>query len=77
MKIEKNIPLPDKCAKRSNTKYPFKDMDAGDSFPFPASSSKEVNRIRMAACQWSKRHGATAVFLVRRTPEGGRCWRVK
>lgn len=44
IKIEKNIPIPDKF-RGANNKYPFKDMKVGDSFfiPFAGSGYKDIS----------------------------------
>lgn len=52
-------------------KYPFNDMEPGDSFlinGFP------VERVKMAAYAYAKKHSHK--FAVRKTDEGYRCWRI-
>ena len=44
--IEKGIPIPPKQQKRNFSKYPFHEMDVGDSF---AASLYEQQRIRVQA----------------------------
>lgn len=73
IKIDKGIPFqPVKRGKR-DSKYPWMEMEIGDSFLFPANLKKSTacNNASFA----SKRHGKK--FVVRKTPEGYRCWRVK
>lgn len=48
IKIDKKVPVP----KGRSRKYPFLDMDVGDSFTRPED---EHNRVR-AACHYYKRH---------------------
>ncbi len=76
-KIEKNIPV------TSRSKYPFPEMNVGDSFLVPADSSgARVNEratspiVSGAARAWGHTRGRK--FSVRKQPCGGyRVWRVK
>jgi hypothetical protein len=73
-KVEKNIPIQD--TNRKPTGYPFKTMEVGDSFLV----SKDLDsKVRCAATYYSRRAKTTKGkrFLVRRTPEGVRTWRVE
>jgi hypothetical protein len=72
IKLEKGIPLPRKNEK--SNKYPWDTMDIGDSFVFPDPSSP--NTPYTAASQTNRRH-TDKKFVVRKTDEGYRCWRVK
>lgn len=63
-KIEKGIPLPEK------TKYPFEDMEVGDSFFDDTSSEAKIRGAAGLASQ----HGHK--FKVTKTPDGYRCWRI-
>lgn len=70
-KIEKNVALP----KHARTcKYPFADMDVGDSFVAP-----NTNRIALyaAAHQWTKRDATGKKFIVREEGNDARIWRTK
>ncbi len=65
-KIEKNVPLP---TEHGNTKYPFMQMEVGDSFfadGIPSSA-------RTAAYAHAKRYGITLVS--KREANGYRIWR--
>lgn len=66
-KIEKNIPYPVRGLK---TKYPFAQMEIGDSFVATAHR----NSVAVAAIRYGKKTGAR--FTV--STHGGvvRCWRV-
>lgn len=66
IKIEKNKPMPQR------NKYPFRDMNIGDSFLFPA----QVKDPHSAAAVASRNY-APKKFAARVTPEGVRCWRVQ
>lgn len=64
-KIEKAVPIP-----RGNAKYPFKEMQVGDSFFVPKD---RVKNAQIAAYAWAKRNG---VVLASRSVDGGlRIWR--
>jgi hypothetical protein len=68
--VEGGIPLQMPTAR--GTKYPFRDMAAGDSF---LVSEKDSLSARAASRQFGKRHGQK--FSVRKTPTGYRCWRLE
>jgi len=70
-KIEKNVALP-KHARTS--KYPFADMDVGDSFAAPDATR---TALYTAAHLWAKRDGAGKKFIVREEGKGARIWRTK
>ncbi len=70
--IEKNIPVP-----VTNTfKYPFEEMEVGDSFLI--SGDEAVRKLRSAAAYHSRR--SEAKYSVRSVSEGDsvgvRCWRI-
>lgn len=71
MKIEKNIPVPSPHAARE--KYPFHQMEIGDSFVVPVDRRTAAS----AACTWyKKKHGMR--FVTRTTEDGKfvRVWRI-
>ncbi len=68
MKIDKNVPMP---TSQANSKYPFWDMDVGDSFLIDGN---EVQSVRNASHMCGKRNEMK--FTVRKTAEGYRCWRI-
>jgi hypothetical protein len=68
-KIEKGVPMP---APKPD-KYPFSDMQPGDSFEV---STVFQQHVRMAANHWGRRHSGEK-FTVRKSGVGvHRCWRV-
>lgn len=79
IEIEKNVPLPDVTMPTSR-KYPFPDMEAGDSFALPCASKDAAavaQRCRHAARAYITRNKHQPLkFSTRRTPEGVRCWRI-
>lgn len=68
-KIEKNVPRPHYNA---HGKYPFKDMEVGDSFLI--NDNTKYQAVGNAASVFGKIHKRK--FSIRKTPEGHRCWRV-
>ena len=71
--IEKNVTMA--LADRPNsgeTKYPFAEMEVGDSFALISSSTT----TRQAARHWRLTTGSIFRFSFRKTPDGYRCWRV-
>jgi hypothetical protein len=75
-KIEKDVPVPGTYHHRA--KYPFPEMEVGDSFLVPYGGKPKrvvMNNVRSAGSYYGKRHGIRFVF---RTEEGGvRTWRVE
>ena len=71
--IEHNVPVPaSNMNGHGREKYPFSQMDVGDSFGIPKDA---VARVRQAAY---KRNTDGKKFVVQTLNEnGGRCWRVK
>ena len=75
-KLEKNVPLPNDLeymgAKR---KYPWLEMEVGDSFAIPEGRHESV---RTASAAWVLRHPERDMrFSVRKLEDGTyRCWRV-
>lgn len=67
--IEKGIPAPEYF--RRSRKYPYDQMEIGDSFAVPAGMAESC---RTGASRYGKRHGKK--FSVHTTPDGVRCWRI-
>lgn len=72
--IEKNIPVP---TGRLHGKYPFDDLEVGDSFLVPSSGNGEIQDRRKAS---SAVHRQTFVlkrgkYITRRVDGGIRIWR--
>lgn len=64
IEIEKNVPVPS-----NRTKYPFKDMEVGDSF-----FASQVNPRSLRTLAWRHR---PKKFTVHKEGEGYRCWRTQ
>jgi hypothetical protein len=70
-KIERGIEIPDRA--RGKAKYPFAEMEVGDSFAFPVATLEKVR----AACSWAgTRSNPKRKFSVRKHGSACRCWRV-
>ncbi len=67
-KIEKNIPVP---APMSGTKYPFKNMEIGDSFFIPF---ERVATTKVAGYKYAAANGVKISF--RKVEGGARVWRI-
>ncbi len=71
-KIEKNVPLPGRTAARNN-RYPFDDMEVGDSFHVPAD--KLVLRGLRASVRYKSAKSGKR-FATRKLASGDcRVWR--
>lgn len=68
-KIEKGIPIP---PKPNYTKYPWRDMDVGDSFYV---AGKTIHTIRGSMVNANKR--INREFVARQEGDGVRVWRTK
>lgn len=80
MTIEKNIPIPPSNHTRS--KYPFADMEVGDSFLVEWDKIRNKDRFQSylagSSYMWRKRHDRNDwKFTTRATESGVRVWRVK
>lgn len=71
-KIEKGVPVPPLRVERIS-KYPFKEMEIGDSFE--VNEKIEFSRVRNSLSTYSARSGRK--FVTRKTENGGRIWRVE
>lgn len=73
MRIESGVPLPKDNMRGSELKYPFIDMEVGQSVFFEGESTR--SKMQARAHQVAKRHGKKFVC---RTMDGGlRIWRVE
>lgn len=68
--IEKNIRPPTS----GSTKYPFKEMEVGDSFFAPVLNPNQDNAIRTRTYGYGTQSGKK--FSVRKVEGGVRVWRV-
>jgi hypothetical protein len=76
IQIEKNIPMPNLGKNRRAVKYPFMQMEVGDSFFVELEHNhKNHNTLSTAAYQAAKRLGV--VFTKQKVENGYRVWRVK
>ncbi len=70
-KVETNVPIPS----RDRSKYPFVDMDVGDSFLIPDPTDTERKRVQTSAASYGRRHNKH--FVTRTTHDGIRVWRIE
>lgn len=82
-KIESNIPIPEAQRGRIRKKYPFQEMQVGDSFLVPVTdvegkwnASKMNNRITSAARQYQQQNNPLFRVICRKVEGGVRCWRI-
>lgn len=66
MKIDKNIPIPN-----SVNKYPFQDMEIGDSFYVSSITTRKFSNYRDT--KWTK-YGKK--FTAKKENDGVRIWRI-
>lgn len=75
--IEKGVPIPKSgrgANQRGRSKYPFAQMDVGDSFP----AKKHYSTLKASARLFVRAGGGKGrAYIVRRTGDGCRVWRVK
>lgn len=69
-KIDKGVPMP---AQAQRNKYPWADMQVGDSFLCPPT----INRASMCSTAASAGRRLGSHYIVRTTKEGLRVWRDK
>jgi len=67
--IEQNVEIP-----ASRTRYPFSDMDPGDSIFFP--TEKQAVSARVAAVRFAAKYKEEWKFTLRRVDDGWRLWRL-
>lgn len=73
--IDSNVIPPASPRRRpTNCRYPFHEMEVGDSF-FVPKESQRAKIVRNAADAYAKRHGVG--FRVLQVDGGCRCWRVE
>jgi len=82
IKIDKGIPIPNNVSSKGRpTKYPWEDMEVGDSFLFPSNTISPLTSTFARNILNEKRHqlfmSHPKRYLTRKTSEGYRCWRIK
>jgi hypothetical protein len=71
--IETGVPVPARASGRRGGKYPFADMDVGDSFLVEGEVKPAT--VRSAVGAFAKRNPDFGKFAVRATEDGLRVWR--
>lgn len=69
--VEKGIPMPEMKSHSSRRKYPWYEMEVGDSFAFPEGTTM-AKALTTASSQ--SKNGRE--FKSRRVDGGIRCWRI-
>jgi len=80
--IEKGIEMPARKGGSGRPgKYPFSDMEVGDSFAVPVDDDQDVETrkqtVSNCARTWAKRNSLERTFSVREVGGVLRCWRTK
>lgn len=78
IQIEKDVPIPADDSRRVS-KYPFRDMEVGDSFFVACENgnpAKAAIAVRSSAIIWGKRKGHRK-FTTRIVEGGVRVWRIQ
>jgi len=74
IKIEKNVPIPKKKGSGRKAKYPFGEMDVGDSF---FVDNILPRTLYQSAKSWNRRSGNDVRWKVYKEGEfGARIWRI-
>ncbi len=72
IKIDENVPMPERAKARKHSIYPFDDMEISDSFFVEGVKGREFCRFAYEA---GKRFNKK--FAVRSVEGGCRCWRIE
>ena len=77
--IESGVEMPQKHAKVGLRKYPFRDLEVGDSFLVGVPEGKTPRAVQTAVAASWHRYSKTSgrKFSSRVMKEGVRCWRTK
>jgi hypothetical protein len=74
-KIEKNIPIPEPGRNGPSSRFPFENMEPGDSFLVETKDHKKMKQIQNLAYKCGPRYRMK--FATRKVDGGMRVWRVK
>jgi len=72
--IEKNIPVNRFLDRANRNRYPFAEMEPGDSF-FVELDDAGINVLRVLASRFAKKHGLS--FATKKMDSGVRVWRIE
>ena len=82
IEIDKSTPMPPKTVGRPR-KYPFGELQVGDSFTVPLvgimlrNGDRAVGRLTAAAIAYSHKYGGKFTVRTDRENNVARCWRVQ
>ncbi len=74
--IEKGLPMPAAARHRRISKYPFAQLEVGDSFLVPDTPQSKAENRANSATNVANQRLAPKHFGARRVTEGVRIWRV-
>jgi hypothetical protein len=79
IKVDKNVPIPNNAGGGRRKKYPWNEMEVGDSFEIEAGKEKAVrSAASYFASRFHDRTGKQIKFAVCRDDNGTfRCWRIE
>lgn len=75
IKVDKNIPLPLNSGSGGPSKYPWCDMEVGDSFFAPSTTKTMAGSIAARGKKYGEKHTIRAV--TENSVKGVRVWRIK
>jgi hypothetical protein len=77
--IESGVEIPPQAQPLRKMKYPFNQLNVGDSFVFPVGPDEDreavQNRLQSAAANWGRSREMR--FVTRRIGSGIRVWRIR
>ena len=89
IKVDKDVPVPAYTRVGRPSRYPWSEMEVGDSFFVPVSEGEDIHKLRtsISGSRYAytkgmvKRHGVEYRATIRTVTEGGvegvRAWRLK
>lgn len=80
IRIEKGVKIPALLRQRGPIRFPFADMEVGNSFLVPATPDvikKAMHRVYQQSVRFRKEFGSEYEFTMRKVDGGVRCWRTK
>lgn len=72
--VETDVPIPPGGRERGASKYPFASMKIGDSFPVQDDEWIK-RRVATSVSRWNRDNPSTK-FIMRKTDNGARVWRI-
>ena len=76
-KVEKDVPIPENVSRGSKSKYPWDEMEVGDSFFVADADKRKKKSISATISQHRKLNKNFGRFVTRSIDGGLRVWRVE